>query len=71
MKDLSDNALETTTIPSGKIADNAALVVVTTAPRVTAFSSTTSDGTYVQGESINITATTNEAVQSIKNLKLH
>ena len=38
--------------------------MVTTAPRVTAFSSTTSDGTYVQGESINITATTNEAVQS-------
>ena len=69
--DIAKNALTSTTIPSGKnLADNKAILVVTDAPRVTAFTSTTSDGTYIQDETINITATTNENVTGGSNFNV-
>jgi hypothetical protein len=54
------------TLPSptsaGSLAANKAIVVDTTLPTVTSFSSSTADGSYKEGATINITATLSEAV---------
>ena len=47
---------------SGSLSANKAIVIDTTLPTVTSFSSTTSDGAYKAGSTINITATISEAV---------
>ena len=64
--DTAGNAMTSTTVPTGvnNIAGAKAIVIDTTAPTVSSFSSSTADGTYKQGATINIAATTNEAVQS-------
>ena len=64
--DAVGNAMTSTTVPSGasNIAGAQAIVVDTTAPTVSSFSSSTADGAYKQGATITIAATTNEAIQS-------
>ena len=64
--DAVGNAMTSTTVPSGgnNIAGAKAIVIDTTAPTISSFSSSTADGTYKQGATITIAATTNEAVQS-------
>jgi hypothetical protein len=64
--DTVGNAMTSTTVPSGasNIAGAKAIVIDTTAPTVSSFSSSTADGTYKQGATIDITATTSEAIQS-------
>jgi len=64
--DTAGNAMTSTTVPSGasNIAGAKALVVDGVAPTVTSFSSSTADGTYAIGETIAISATTTEAIQS-------
>lgn len=47
---------------SGSLSANKAIVIDTALPTVTSFSSTTSDGAYKAGSTINITATISEAV---------
>jgi hypothetical protein len=47
---------------SGSLSANKAIVIDTSIPTVTSFSSTTSDGAYKAGSTINITATISEAV---------
>lgn len=47
---------------SGSLSANKAIVIDTSLPTVTSFSSTTSDGAYKAGSMINITATISEAV---------
>ncbi|BAS68020.1 Ig-like domain-containing protein [Bathymodiolus septemdierum thioautotrophic gill symbiont] len=64
-KDLAGSAMTDTTVPSGKnISDTSAIVVDGTAPTITAFSATTTDGNYKVGDTITITATTSEAVKT-------
>jgi hypothetical protein len=60
--DLAGNIMTSTTMPAGNISGPRAIVVDTTLPTVTSFSSTTSDGAYKAGSTINITATLSEAV---------
>jgi hypothetical protein len=47
---------------SGSLSANKAIVIDTSLPTVTSFSSTTTDGAYKAGSTINITATISEAV---------
>ena len=49
---------------SGSLSANKAIVIDTSLPTVTSFSSTTSDGAYKAGSTINITATISEAVMA-------
>jgi hypothetical protein len=49
---------------SGSLSANKAIVIDTSLPTVTSFSSTTSDGAYKAGTTINITATLSEAVSA-------
>ncbi|MCP4879570.1 MAG: Ig-like domain-containing protein, partial [Gammaproteobacteria bacterium] len=58
------NAMTSTTVPSNNIADSSAIVVDTSAPTISSFSSSTSDGSYTVGDTINITATASESIQS-------
>jgi hypothetical protein len=60
--DVAGNVMTSTTMPAGNISGTRAIVVDTTLPTVTSFSSTTSDGAYKAGSTINITATLSEAV---------
>ena len=60
--DAAGNVMTSTTVPAGNISGTRAIVVDTTLPTVTSFSSTTSDGAYRAGSTINITATLSEAV---------
>jgi hypothetical protein len=64
--DTAGNAMTSTTVPSGSsnIAGASAIAIDGIAPTVTAFSSSTADGTYAIGAPINISATTSEAIQS-------
>jgi len=62
--DLAGNIMTSTTMPAGNISGTRAIVVDTTLPTVTSFSSTTSDGAYKVGSTINITATLSEAVST-------
>ena len=48
---------------SGSLANAEAFVIDTTAPTVSSFSSTTADGSYKAGQTVNVTATTSEAIQ--------
>ena len=52
---------------AGNVSANATSITVvidTTAPTITSFSSTTTNGSYNAGDTINITATTSESIQS-------
>jgi hypothetical protein len=60
--DLAGNIMTSTTLPAGNISGTRTIVVDTSAPTVSSFSSTTSDGAYKVGATINITATLSEAV---------
>jgi hypothetical protein len=60
--DLAGNIMTSTTLPAGNISGTRAIVVDTSVPTVSSFSSTTSDGAYKVGATINITATLSEAV---------
>ena len=60
--DAAGNVMTSTTVPAGNISGTRAIVVDTSIPTVTSFSSTTSDGAYKAGSTINITATISEAV---------
>jgi hypothetical protein len=60
--DLAGNIMTSTTLPAGNISGTRAIVVDTSVPTVSIFSSTTSDGAYKVGATINITATLSEAV---------
>jgi hypothetical protein len=60
--DVAGNVMTSTTMPAGNISGTRAIVVDTTTPTVSSFSSTTSDGAYKAGSTINITATLSEAV---------
>jgi hypothetical protein len=64
--DTAGNLMTSTTLPTGSnnIAGAKAIVVDTTAPTITAISSSSSDGTFGLGSDIVITATTSEAVIS-------
>jgi hypothetical protein len=63
--DTAGNAMTSTTVPSNNnIADSSAIVIDTSAPTISSFSSSTSDGSYNVGDSINITATASESIQS-------
>jgi methionine-rich copper-binding protein CopC len=63
--DTAGNAMTSTTVPSNNnIADNSAIVIDTSAPTISSFSSSTSDGSYNVGDTINITATASESIQS-------
>jgi len=64
--DTAGNAMTSTTVPSGasNIAGSKAIVIEAIAPTVTAFSSSTADGTYAIGATVSISATTSEAIQS-------
>jgi hypothetical protein len=57
--------MTSTTVPSGSsnIAGASAIVVDGVLPTVTAFSSSTADGTYAIGATVNISATTSEAIR--------
>ncbi len=48
---------------NNNLADNNNLIVDNTAPTISSFTSTTSDGSYKSGDTINITANMNEAIQ--------
>jgi len=58
----------TLTLPAlasaSSLAGGKAITIDTTAPTITTFSSSTADGTYTVGDSVNITATASESVQS-------
>ena len=60
--DLAGNIMTSTTLPAGNISGTRTIVVDTSVPTVSSFSSTTSDGAYKVGATINITATLSEAV---------
>jgi hypothetical protein len=60
--DAAGNVMTSTTVPAGNISGTRTIIVDTTLPTVTSFSSTTSDGAYKAGSTINITATLSEAV---------
>ena len=60
--DIAGNAMTSTTMPAGNISGTQAIVVDTTLPTVSSFSSTTADGAYKVGATINITANLSEAV---------
>jgi len=62
--DAAGNIMTSTTLPAGNISGTRAIVVDTTLPTVTSFSSTTTDGAYKVGSTINITATLSEAVSA-------
>jgi hypothetical protein len=64
--DLANNPLTSTTVPGGanNIAGSKAIVIDGVAPTITAFLTTTPNGSYKAGDSINITATTSEDVQA-------
>ncbi|NBP54731.1 MAG: discoidin domain-containing protein, partial [Actinobacteria bacterium] len=63
--DGAGNAMTSTSVPGGaNIADSSSVVVDTTAPTITSFSSTTPNGAFKVGQTINITATASEAVRS-------
>ena len=60
--DIAGNVMTSTTMPAGNISGTQAIVVDTTLPTVSSFSSSTADGAYKVGATINITATLSEAV---------
>ena len=64
--DLAGNPLASTTLPTGtsNIAGSKDILIDTVAPTITSFSSTTANGNYKAGDSINITATTSEDVRA-------
>jgi hypothetical protein len=64
--DTAGNAMTSTTVPSGtsNIAGAKAIVIEGILPTITAFSSSTADGTYGIGSTVSISATTSEAIQS-------
>jgi len=64
--DAAGNTMTSTTVPSGtsNIGGAKAIVIDGVLPTVTAFSSLTADGTYAIGATVNISATTSEAIRS-------
>jgi hypothetical protein len=66
VSDVAGNALTSTTVPTGvnNIGGSSAIVVDTVAPTIASFSSSSANGVYKVGDTINITATTSEAVQA-------
>jgi hypothetical protein len=66
VRDTAGNAMTSTALPAvgSNIAQNSALVVDGVLPTVTAFSSSTANGTFAIGGTISISATTSEAIQS-------
>ena len=64
--DAVGNTMTSTTVPSGSsnIAGSSAIVIDGLAPTVTAFTSSTADGTYAIGATVSVSATTSEAIQS-------
>ncbi len=64
--DTAGNAMTSTTLPTGSnaIGSGTAVIIDTTAPTIISFSSTTADGAYKAGQTINITATTSEPIQT-------
>ena len=62
--DPAGNSMTSTTMPAGNISGTRAIVVDTTLPTLSSFTSTTSDGAYKVGSTINITATLSEAVST-------
>ena len=64
--DTAGNAMTSTTVPSGasNIAGAKAIVIEGILPTITAFSSSTADGTYAIGATVNISATTSESIRS-------
>jgi len=67
--DNAGNQLTSTSVPSGvnNIAGSRDIVIDTTAPTITSFSSTTPNGNYAAAATINITATASESVQAGNN----
>jgi hypothetical protein len=66
VRDTAGNAMTSTALPAVgiNIAQASALVVDGVLPTVTAFSSSTANGTFAIGGTISISATTSEAIQS-------
>lgn len=62
--DKAGNAVLTTLPTGNNLANNEALVIDTTPPTVTSFTSSTADGYYNESDAINITATISETVTS-------
>jgi hypothetical protein len=62
--DSAGNAMTSNTLPATNIATGSAIVIDTTAPTVTSFTSTKADGNYKSADTVNITATVSEAVVS-------
>jgi len=60
--DIAGNAMSSTAVPVANIASGSAIVIDTTAPTITSFTSTTADGSYKSAGEVNITATASEAV---------
>ena len=60
--DIAGNAMDNTSVPGTNIASGSAIVIDTTAPTITSFTSTTSNGSYKSDDTVNITATASEAV---------
>ena len=64
--DTAGNAMTSTTLPTGSnaIGSGSAVIIDTIAPTIAAFTSTTTDGAYRAGQTVNITASSSEAIQS-------
>jgi len=60
--DIAGNAMAGTDVPVTNIASGSAIVIDTTVPTITSFTSTTSNGSYKSAGEVNITATASEAV---------
>jgi len=60
--DIVGNAMSSTTVPGTNIASGSAIVIEATAPTITSFTSTTSNGSYKSDDTVNITATASESV---------
>ena len=60
--DIAGNAMSGTTVPDANIASGSAIVIDTTVPTITSFTSTTNNGSYKSAGTVNITATASEAV---------
>ncbi len=64
--DTAGNAMVSTTLPTGTdaIGPGTAVIIDTIAPTIVSFSSSTADGAYKAGQTINITATVSEPIKS-------
>jgi hypothetical protein len=66
--DLAGNPFSSTTLPTNVISNTKAIVVDTTGPTVTGFSTTKADGSYKAGVTVDLVAIVSESVASASNI---